>query len=198
MVRIDAIHGFAIAAWFLLFLMQSLLIGTRNRKLHFTLGWSSIAIGLTIFLTGSLVAIRSVQIAPPQFRFFGLEYNRFLLMMLVEIWAFTAFLTVGILQRRKPKIHRPAMLLAGLALLSGATARMAFLHPVFGEVGWVSLFGPVFCIGLALLLVRALLTRSFDRPFAIGYAVMVVVFVGSAKLAMTDAWITVAAALLKI
>lgn len=197
MVRLDTIHGAAIGAWFLLFLVQSLLVGTRNRRVHFTLGWSAIVIGLAIFISGSLVAIRSVQVMP-QFQFFGMEYRRFLLMMLVEIWLFTAFVTVGIVQRRKPKIHRPAMLLAGLALLAGATARMPFLHPVFGEVGWVGLFGPTFCIGAVLLLVRALLTRSIDRWFAMGYAAWVLIFIGAAKLAMTDAWTALATAILKL
>ena len=34
MFRLDLIHGVAIAAWFVLFFIQSLLIGTRNRRLQ--------------------------------------------------------------------------------------------------------------------------------------------------------------------
>ena len=48
MVRLDAVHGLAIATWYVLFFTQSLLIGVRNRQLHFKLGWSAIAVALPI------------------------------------------------------------------------------------------------------------------------------------------------------
>jgi hypothetical protein len=182
------VHGSAIAAWYVLFFVQSLLINIRNRPLHMKLGWSAVAIGLTIACTGSLVAIRSVQVTPADFRFFGMQYSRFLLVMLVEIALFTAFLTAGILVRKKPKIHRPMMVLASLCLLAGATARMPFLYPLFGKTGWVGLFGPVACLGAVLFLVRLAQTRTFDRWFAAGYAFYVISFIVAEKLALTSTW----------
>jgi hypothetical protein len=195
---LDLIHGLAIAAWFVLFFTQSLLITVRNRKLHFKLGWGAVAVGLAILITGPLVAIRSVQVTPAEFHFFGMLYSRFLLVMLTEIGLFAAFLTVGILNRKKPRIHRPAMVMASLCLLGGATARMPFLHPVFGETGWIALFGPVFCIGAIMLLVRCISTRSFDRWFAVEYAIFVVLIIASEELAMTGTWAAVASAILKV
>ena len=70
--------------------LQALLIMVR-RRLHMKLGWSVLAIGATIAFTGTWVAIRSVQITPADFRFFNLEYRRFLLVMLTEIALFTFF-----------------------------------------------------------------------------------------------------------
>lgn len=182
-----AVHALAITAWFVLFLAQSLLITVRNRKLHMKLGWSAIAIGVTIAGTGTLVAIRSVQLTP-KFVFFGMEYPRFLLVMLTEMAMFTAFLTAGILTRKKPKIHRAMMLLTSLAILPGATARFPALYSVFGQSGWIGLFGPVFCLGAILLLVRAAMTRKFDPWFAGGYAVWVIAYIASTNLSLTDAW----------
>jgi hypothetical protein len=195
--RLDLVHGLAIAAWYVLFFIQSLLISTRNRRLHFKLGWSAVAIALAIAVTGPWVAIRSVQIAPPNFQFFGVQYSRFLLVMLTEIVLYTAFVTIGIFTRKKPKIHRVAIVLASLCLLAGATARMSFLHPVFGATGWIGLFGPVFCLGAALLLIRCAVTRRVDRWFAIGYTCWVIIFIASEKLALTESWAAVAAAILK-
>jgi hypothetical protein len=195
--RLDLIHGLAIAAWFLLFFTQSLLISVRNRRLHFKLGWCAVAIALAILITGPSVAIRSVQVTPPEFHFFGMLYSRFLLVMFTEIGLYTAFVTAGILTRKKPRIHRPAMVLASLCLLAGATARMPFLEPLFGATGWVALFGPVFCIGAVLLLIRYILTRRFDRWFAVGYALFIFLFIASEKLAMTDTWAAMAAAILR-
>ena len=123
------VHGLSIAAWFVLFLVQSLLIAVRNRKLHMTLGWAAIAIGVAIASTGTMVAIRSVKLTPG-FVFFEMEYPRFLLVMFTEMTLFTVFITAGIVTRKKPKIHRSMMLLTGLTILPGATARMPMLVPV--------------------------------------------------------------------
>ena len=162
------------------------------------LGWGAVAIGLTMACTGSLVAIRSVQISVPGFRFFGMEYTRFLLVMLAEIWLYTFFVGVGLLVRKQPKIHRGMMVLASLCLLAGATARMPFLDPVFGSTGWVGLFGAVFCLGAVLVAVRFAMTRTFDRWFAAGYAFWVAVFIGSVELSLTDAWSRLASVILKL
>lgn len=192
-----AVHGTAIACWYVLFFVQSLLITVRKRKLHMALGWAGLAIGLAIALTGSLVAIRSVQFTPPEFEFFGMLYSRFLLVMLAEIALFTFFVTAGLLTRGKPRVHRPMMLLASLSLLAGATARMEFLYPVFGHAGWEGLFGAVFCVGAVLLLVRSIMTHRLDRWFAAGYTLWVVVFIAACKLAMTSTWTEIASNILK-
>jgi hypothetical protein len=195
--RLDLIHGLAIAAWFILFFIQALLIGSRNRRLHFKLGWSVVAVALAIAITGPWVAFRSVQVTPPEFHFFGLLYSRFLLVMFTEIALYAVFVTIGVFARKKPRVHRPAMLLASLCLLAGATARMPFLHPVFGATGWIGLFGPVFCIGAVLLLIRCILARSFDRWFSAGYAFWVMIFIASVRLALTEAWGGTVATILK-
>ncbi len=196
--RVDLIHGLAIASWFLLFFIQALLISSRNRRIHFKLGWSVVAIALAILVTGPWVAIRSVEITPPGFLFFGMQYSRFLLMMLIEIAAFGAFVAIGIFTRKKPRIHRSAMILASLCLLPGATARIPVLRPLFGATGWVGLFGPVFCIGAALLLLRWFMTRSFDRWFAVAYTAWVVLFIASERLSLTDTWSAIATVILKL
>ncbi len=196
--RLDLVHGLAIAAWFLLFFAQSLLITVKNRRLHFKLGWAAVAVGLTILITGSLVAVRSVQVTPRDFHFLGMLYSRFLLVMLTEVWLFTAFVATGILARKKPRIHRPAMVMASLCLLGGATVRISFLHPLFGATGEIAHFGPVFCIGAILFLVRCLLNRQFDRWFAAEYAIFVFVISAAEKLALTDGWAAIAASVLKL
>ena len=145
------------------------------------------------------MAIRSVQITPPDVQLFRLEYSRFLLVMLTEIALFATFATTGIFTRKKPRIHRSAMVLARPCLPPGATGRIPFLRPVFGTTSWVGLFGPVFCLGAALLLIRWAMTRSFDRWFAIGYAGLVIIIIASEKLALTEcSGAALAAAILKL
>jgi len=80
------------------------------------------------------------------------------------------------------------MLLASLSILAGATVRMPILFPIFGEGGWMGIFGPIFTLGAVLLLVRSLLSRAFDRWFAAGYAAMIVLYVAASEFAVSDAW----------
>jgi hypothetical protein len=80
------------------------------------------------------------------------------------------------------------MLLASLSILAGATVRMPVLFPVYGEGGWVGIFGPIFTLGMVLLIVSLLLRRAFDRWFAAGYVTMVVLYIAASTFAVSDTW----------
>jgi hypothetical protein len=181
------LHSSAIFAWFVMFFVQSLLISTHNRRVHMTLGWGVVGIAALIVVTGSLVALRSIRVAPEQV-IFDWPGPQFLLVMWTEIALFAVFITIGVLNRKRPRIHRPMMLLASLVILSGATARIAQLNSIFGIHLWVALFGPVVTLGVLLLLARAAMTRSLDRPFAMGLTVFAVVTLVAGRLAMTNMW----------
>jgi len=162
-----------------------------------TLGWSAIAIGIALAGSGTLVAIRSVQLTPG-FVFFHMEYPRFLLTMLTEMAMFAALLVAGIVTRKKPTVHRAMMLLAGLAILPGATSRIPVLYPVFGHSGWIGLFAPVFCLGALLLLIRIAMAHRVDPWFAGGYAVLVVAYIASTNLSLTETWSRIATKILAL
>jgi hypothetical protein len=173
--------------WVLLFLVQALLIPTRKLRLHMKLGWVAVAVALVVAVSGFMVAVKSVR-SVPMLPFWGMAYRQFLMIMLAEVSLFTLFVLAGVLTRKKPKIHRAMMLLATLSILAGATVRMPFLFPIFGEGGWVGIFGPIFTLGAAFLLTRCLIGRAFDRWFTAGYAVMIVLYVVASKFAVTTVW----------
>jgi hypothetical protein len=196
MLVIVVAHSSAIFAWFVMFFVQSVLISTHNRRLHMTLGWGVVGIAALIVVTAPLVALRSIQVAPQQV-IFDWPGPQFLLVMYSEIALFAAFVTIGVLNRKRPRIHRPMMLLASLAIVSGATARIAQVNSIFGLHLWVALFGPIVTLGVLLLVVRAALTRSFDRQFALGLAVLAMVTLVAGRLAMTSVWSDWAGIILK-
>jgi hypothetical protein len=179
-----------------MFFVQSLLISTHNRRLHMRLGWGVVAIAALIAVTAPLVALRSIQVAPEQV-IFDWPGPQFLLVMYTEVALFAAFITIGVLNRKRPRIHRPMMLLASLVILSGATARIAQVGSIFGGHLWMALFGPVVTLGVLLMVIRAAMTRSFDRPFAMGLTVLAVVTLVAGKLAMTNMWVDWAGIILK-
>jgi len=189
-------HSSAIFAWYVLFFVQSLLISTQNRRLHMKLGWSVLVIASMIAVTGPLVATRSMHLYPTPI--FDWPARQFLLIMYAEIALYVVFVAIGVLNRKRPRIHRPMMLMASLSILSGATARIPLVNSVFGRHHWMGLFGPVISLGLLLLLVRWVVTRTFEREFAVGYAALLVASVVVARLAETDAWVSWAGIILKL
>jgi hypothetical protein len=89
------------------------------------------------------------------------------------------------------------MLMASLSILSGATSRIPLVNSIFGVHTWMGLFGPVAALGTLLLLVRWVVTRTFEREFAVGYAALLVASVAVARMAETDAWVSWAGMILK-
>jgi hypothetical protein len=189
-------HSSAIFAWFVLFFVQSLLVSTQNRRLHMKLGWGVLVIALTIAVTGPLVAFRSVR-TDPSVAIFDWPGPQFLLIMYTEIALFVAFVTIGVLNRKHPRVHRPMMLLACLSILSGATGRIPLVGSIFGYHKWVAMFGPVVTLGVLLQLVRLAMTRRFERDFASGLAALVVVTAVAAWLSVTNLWVDWAETILK-
>jgi hypothetical protein len=190
-------HSSSIFAWYLLFFVQSLLISTQNRRLHMKLGWSVLVIASMIALTGPLVAVRSLRLNPRAV-VFDFPSRQFLLLMYAEIAMYVVFVAIGVLNRKRPRIHRPMMLLACLPILPGATGRILPIISVFGFHTWVGMFGPVVSLGALLLLVRLAITRRIDGAFAAGYAVFVVATVVVSKLAFTSVWVKWAGTILKL
>lgn len=190
-------HSSAIFAWFVLFFVQSLLISVKNRGLHMKLGWSVLVIGTLIAVTGPLVATRSIRVNPSA-EVFDWPMRPFLLIMYAEIALFVAFVAIGVLNRKRPRIHRPMMLMASLSIISGATGRIPLVGSIFGGHHWMGIFGPIVALGALLLVARWVMTRKFEREFAAGLAALVVVTVVAAGVAATNAWVNLAGMILRM
>lgn len=190
MLAIVVTHSSAIFVWFVLFFVQSLLISVKNRGLHMKLGWSVLVIGTMIAVTGPLVAYRSIRLVPTQV-IFDWPGPQFLLIMYAEIVLFV------VLNRKRPRVHRPMMLMASLSILSGATGRIPLVGSIFGMHHWMGTFGRVVALGGILLLVRMAMTRSFEQEFAVGVGALVMASVVATELAVTDVWVSWAGMILK-
>jgi hypothetical protein len=113
------VHGAAMTVWLMLFLVQSLLVSARKLRIHMKLGWGGVAVALVAAGSGFMLAVESVR-PVPAIPFWGMEYRQFLLVMLIEVALFTLFVLAGVLFRKRPKIHKPMMLLASLSILARA------------------------------------------------------------------------------
>jgi hypothetical protein len=107
------------------------------------------------------------------------------------ILIFATFVSLGLLYRRTPKIHRSMMLLATLTVLAAGVSRIDLLNNLYVGTVWERLFGPflvTLLLGVLLLLARWVLTRSLDRGFAIGLGALIVAAALIMQIAPTAAW----------
>jgi hypothetical protein len=194
------LHGIGMSAWMLLFLVQSLLIVADNRRIHRMLGRIGAGLAAGIVILGFRLGIEATLISPPELRIWGLSPKQFMAVPIVSVLIFAGFVGIGVWQRRRPEVHRPMMLLASLAAMSAAVSRIDAISDLYRGTVWESLFGPFFstlAIGAFLLVIKWGLTRSFSRPFALGYAGLVAANVGIIQLATTSAWDGIASYLLR-
>jgi len=189
------VHGAAMTVWLMVFLVQSLLVPARKLRIHMKLGWGGGVVALVAAGSGFMLAVESVR-PVPAIPFWGMACRQFMFVMLIEVTLFTLLVLAGILFRKRPKIHKAAMLLASLSILAGATVRMPNLVPVFGDGGWTGIFGPVFALGAVFVLMRSFLGGTTDRWLVVGYAIMVAVYIGACHFAVSDAWSVLARAVL--
>ncbi|HRD68426.1 MAG TPA: hypothetical protein PKY50_20055 [Candidatus Competibacter sp.] len=193
-------HGVAMSLWMLLLLVQPLLVVNQKYRVHITLGKIGAVLAACIFILGFKLGIEATRVTPPEVRLWNLPYKQFMAVPIISVTVFAGFVTAGIVNRRRPEIHRPMMLLATLAVIPAALDRIDAITSLYRDTVWGTLFGPFFSslvIGAVFLVVKWALTRSFDRFYAAGWAGLVVVSAGIMKLATTQAWDGIASSLLR-
>lgn len=193
------LHGTAMTAWMLLFLVQPLLVVSANSQVHMMLGRIGAVLAASIFFLGLKLGIEAAKVSPPEVRLWNMPYKQFLTVPIISITIFAGFVTAGILSRRRPEIHRAMMLLATLSAMTAALDRIDAISLLYRQSVWGTIFGPFFSslvIGLVFLVVNWALTRKFDRYYAMGWIGLVAASAGIMKLSTTEAWDSIASFLL--
>jgi hypothetical protein len=188
--RLLLAHGLAMTGWMTLFLVQSLLIVSGNRRLHMTLGRLGAVLAVVMVLLGLWLPIATTRVEP-DVTLWGLDRRHFMAIPMLSILSFGAFVAVGISQRRRPEIHRPMMLMATLTIVAAASDRITGLPGLFAMSVWGRAFGPFFpaiCIGGVLLVAKWALSHKFDRWYAAGYVAMTGVCAFIMDVAHTRLW----------
>jgi hypothetical protein len=115
------LHVALFAGWIAIFCAQTALIATRHVRLHRRLGLVAAAWATTMVITGPPLAVDLARRGLPT----GTDPLMFLLVMLVDLLVFGAFVVAGVLSRRQPETHKRFMLLAMTALLPPGIGRWA-------------------------------------------------------------------------
>jgi hypothetical protein len=92
------LHGAAMPAWIIAFVVQSSLIVSGNRKLHVSLGIAAIALAAFLVIVGVTTAIASVHYNPDGYKDLS-SARRFLSFMLTNILGFGILAASGLTAR---------------------------------------------------------------------------------------------------
>jgi hypothetical protein len=125
-------HGVQFLSWFVIFLIQSLLIPKNRILLHRRLGYFSAVVVVAICLDGPYIALEGVRRGV-----LGTDGIAFMAVMIGDIVGFAVFIALGMIYRRKPETHKRFMLLGTLSLLPPAIIRWPFIEGTQPAVGVV-------------------------------------------------------------
>jgi hypothetical protein len=185
------LHATAMTAWVVLFLVQPLLIANGSRRMHMSVGRFGAALAACVVVLGLRLGIQAARLTPPEVRVWGVTPKQFMIVPIVTVVIFGLFVAVGVYYRRRPDAHRPMMLMATLIVIPAAVARIGPLNALYEGTVWQTIFGPflwTLVIATVLLVVKWLVTESFDRWFAIAYGCLVASYLLVWRVATTDAW----------
>jgi len=153
------LHGAFCTAWILLLVAQALLIGFRRPDIHKLLGGAGLAVAAGILITGIVVALTAQRRVHTDLTAGTMaDPYVFLVYPMFAIGLFAAFAIAGLLNRRRPEVHKRLMLLATMSLTVPALARIV-ARSVPGMPGvWGAL--PLINLFLIALAVHDLRTRG--------------------------------------
>ena len=119
------VHGFALSAWILLFLVQTVLIARGSRILHRRLGWLMAGLAVTILVLMCAAIreqLRRVPPMPPPA--LALAFGLF------DVIVFAMLVGGAICWRSRPDWHKRLLLAATILLVEAAVVRIVAFHGI--------------------------------------------------------------------
>lgn len=142
------LHGFLFSLWLVLLASQVTLVAAHRTDLHRRLGIFGGVLAALLVIIGPIVAIQSARLGAPPNRPPGLPPPLiFLVIPLFDIAIFAIVVAAGFYYRRRADIHKRLMVVATIAILPPAIARL--------HVAFLRAHGPLAFFGLADLFLLA-------------------------------------------
>lgn len=190
--RIVHLHGIIMTSWVILFIVQVFLVETRRTRIHQRLGIVGSVLAALVVIVGILTALyaaaRGASPGPPALSF--------LIIPIGDMLIFSVLIGFALYFRRTLDVHKRLMLLAAINLLTPAIARI--------PLDFIATYGPLAFFGLTDLCLLACVAfdtikhRRLHPVFLWGTLFLIVMQPLRLLLAQTNAWINVAAALVRL
>jgi hypothetical protein len=182
------LHGAVFTSWLVLHYTQARLIAARRVDLHRRLGIFGAVLGYSMFLLGVLVAIQSaalgrVPIGTPPLVFMSVPIG--------TVTVFMLLLTAALVMRKRADWHKRLMLLATIALVIPAAARLSTY--VTGRPN------PLIGIGVSVLLIAWCCVEDWRRigrihpAYKIAGTLLIISMPARLLMGQTETWQHIAA-----
>jgi hypothetical protein len=182
------LHGILFTSWFALFLSQVTLVAAKRTDVHRRLGVVGAVLAAVMVVVGPIVAIHAASrgfatpgLPPPLV---------FLAVPLFDILVFAILVAAGLYYRRQSQTHKRLMLLATIAILPPAIARLPFAFIL--ATGPLAFFGLADLVLLACILYDVIAHRRLHPAYVWGGLLIVVSQPLRLVVGSTGAWLAFA------
>jgi len=180
------LHGLVMTAWFTLFIVQVRFIATGNAATHRKVGTWGILLAIVVLITGTALGIASARagVSPDP----KLSPLVFLVLPIGEMVTFAGFFTAAIVLRKRSAWHKRLMLIASIAMLTPAVARI----PVIRELGPLAFYAVPDLIIIGCIVFDAKRNKRVHPALVGGLVILLVSQLGRLAFSQTAAWMTFA------
>lgn len=181
------VHGIIFSSWIVLIIVQPALIATRRIRTHMRLGIAGGVIAVLMIVIGTLTAIVRAKGPSP---IPGVNSLTFLTIPLGDMLIFAILVGFAFYFRRRADTHKRLMLLASIAILPAAVARI--------PIAFIQTGGPLVFYGLSDLFIIPCLIFDFvtrgrpHRATVLGGALLVISHPLRLVIGSTHAWLAFA------
>jgi len=181
------LHGVAFSSWIALLVIQTTLVATRRTRTHMRLGIAGGGLASLMVVIGTVTAIVRAKGPSPVP---GVNPLSFLTIPLGDVLVFAILVGSAFYFRRRVDTHKRFMLLATIALLPAAVARL--------PIGFIETGGPLVFFGLADLFIVPCLIFDFvtrgrpHRATVLGGALIVISHPLRLVIGSTHTWLVFA------
>jgi uncharacterized membrane protein YozB (DUF420 family) len=177
-------HGLLMSLWYVLLLVQLRLVASGRTSVHRRLGIFGALLAVLILVVGIATAIdagrRGVRPVP------GVTPLMFMAVPLADLLVFGVLVGVALVKRQRSATHKRLMLLASLAILPPAIARLP--SDTIAQGGLPVIFGLMLLIMLVCIAIDTVRNRRLHPAFGWGGALVVLSVPARIALAGTDGW----------
>ena len=182
------LHGVLMTSWFALFFVQACLVATRRVQQHRQLGILGVMLAIALVFVGMQLGITSARSGASPLP--SIPPLVFLIMPVGEVVVFVALVTAAVVLRRRGAYHKRLMVLASLAMITPAMARLPLDFVRHG--GPPVFFGLTDLVILACIAYDTVRNRRLHPAFAAGFVVVLVGQFGRLPFSQTAAWDAIA------
>ena len=181
------LHGVVFSSWIVLLVTQTTLVATKRIRTHMRLGIAGGVLAALMIIVGTVTAIVRAKGPSPVP---GVNPLSFLTIPLGDMLVFASLVGAAFYFRRRADTHKRLMLLATIAILPAAVARLPF--------AFIQQYGPLAFFGLSDLfivpcLIYDIVTRGRPhRATVLGGALIVISHPLRLVIGNTHAWLVFA------